>query len=337
MGGVDAPVGVYIDGLYIPRKDGQLLDLIDVQSVQVLRGPQGTLFGKNTTAGALVVTTRPPENELNGFAEARFGNYDRQDLKAAINLPLIKDRLLSKWTVGSVTRDGYQDNVTTGQDAASEDRKSAALQLSWIGSDSFIADGFAYWGDTDEVQPTTNCRWLEGTSFNGEDSLFGNRIFPGDLVPVDAYNDNDNQVLPGFRAQSAVYEDACRRSQRLNKDYETTTNFRINYELENLLLGLTLEWELSPNLSLKSITGYGDQEKGGNFGNPDNDVGELPISARFRKDSAPSDREHYSQEFQLIGTAFNDRLDYTLGLFAMKEDIDDGTDFQSGWASMPTR
>ncbi len=330
---VDAPVGVYIDGLYIPRKDGQLLDLIDVQSVQVLRGPQGTLFGKNTTAGALVVTTRPPENELNGFAEARFGNYDRQDLKAAINLPLIKDKLLSKWTLGSVSRDGYQDNITTGQDAASEDRKSAALQLSWIGSDSFTADGFVYWGDTDEVQPTTNCRWLEGTSFNGEDSLFGNRIFPGDLEPVDAYNNNDTPVMPGFRAQSEVYEDACRRSQQLNKDYKATTNFRINYELENLLLGLTLEWELAPDLILKSITGYGDQEKGGNFGNPDNDVTHLPISARYRIDAAPSDREHYSQEFQLIGSAFDDRLDYTFGLFAMKEDIDDGTDFQSSWAS----
>jgi outer membrane receptor protein involved in Fe transport len=330
---IDAPVGVYVDGLYIPRKDGQLLDLIDVQSVQVLRGPQGTLFGKNTTAGALVVTTRPPENELNGFVEARLGNYDRQDLKASINIPLVKDKLLSKWTVGSVSRDGYQRNVTTGQEPASEDRKSAALQLSWIGTDTFTADGFAYWGDTDEIQPTTNCRWMERSSYNGEDSLFGNRIFPGDLIPVDAYNDDDNPVAAGYRAQSEIYEEACLRSQRLNRDYKSTTNYRINYELENLLLGLTLEWELSPDLVLKSITGYGDQEKSGNFGNPDNDVTELPISARFRIDSAPSDREHYSQELQLIGSALDNRLDYTLGLFAMKEEIDDGTDFQSGWSS----
>jgi len=330
---VDAPVGVYIDGLYIPRKDGQLLDLIDVQSVQVLRGPQGTLFGKNTTAGALVVTTVAPEPELSGFAEVRLGNYNRQDFKGAINVPLIEDKLLSKVTLGTVNRDGYQHNITTGQDAASEDRKSAALQLSWVGSERFTASGFAYWGDTDEVQPTTNCRWMERSSFNGEVSLFVNRIWPGDLIPVDAYNDNDTPVRDGFVAQSRVMEEACRESERLTEDYKTTTNFDINYQLENLLLGVTLEWEISDDLSLKSITGYGDQEKAGNFGNPDNDASALPISSRFRKDGSPSVREHYSQEFQLIGSAFDDRLDYTFGLYAMQEDIDDGTDFQTGWAS----
>jgi outer membrane receptor protein involved in Fe transport len=99
---VDGPVGVYVDGLYLPRRDGQLLDLIDVQSVQVLRGPQGTLFGKNTTAGALIVTTNPPADTLSGFAEGRVGNYDRQDLRASINIPLIEGKLLSKLTLGSV-------------------------------------------------------------------------------------------------------------------------------------------------------------------------------------------------------------------------------------------
>ena len=92
---VDAPVGVYIDGLYIPRKDGQLLDLLDVQSVQVLRGPQGTLFGKNTTAGAIVLTTNGPETEFNGFVDVRLGNFNRQDLKATVNVPLIEETLLS--------------------------------------------------------------------------------------------------------------------------------------------------------------------------------------------------------------------------------------------------
>ena len=71
---IDGPVGVYLDGLYLPRRDGQLLDLIDVQSVQVLRGPQGTLFGKNTTAGALLVTTNPPAD----YAQRIHRWQDRQ-------------------------------------------------------------------------------------------------------------------------------------------------------------------------------------------------------------------------------------------------------------------
>ncbi|TDG15326.1 hypothetical protein E2F43_03580 [Seongchinamella unica] len=326
---VDAPVGVYIDGLYIPRKDGQLLDLLDVQSVQVLRGPQGTLFGKNTTAGAIVLTTNGPEAEFGGFVDARLGNYDRQDLKATVNVPLVGDTLLSKVTLGSISRDGYQKNVTTGQREASEDRKSAALQLRWLPGDSFSLDALAYYGDTDEVQPATNCRFMVGSSYQGEDSLFGNRIFPGDLIPVDAYNNDATPVRDGFIAQSKVFGDACARSRALDDDYRTTSEHRINFKLENLLLGLTVEWEISEDLSFKSITGYGDQEKSGNFGNPDNEVTELVISSRYRAGSTSSDRKHISQELQLNGTAFDDRFTYTAGLFAMNEDIDDGTDTSS--------
>ncbi|MGI9287930.1 MAG: TonB-dependent receptor [Pseudomonadales bacterium] len=123
---IDGPVGVYLDGLYLPRKDGQLLDIVDVQSVQVLRGPQGTLFGKNTTGGALLVSTRGPEDELGGYVETRVGNFDRFDGKATINLPLIADTLLSKLTLASIRRGGYMDNIVTGQNSASEDRRSAA-------------------------------------------------------------------------------------------------------------------------------------------------------------------------------------------------------------------
>ncbi len=327
---IDAPVGVYIDGLYIPRKDGQLLDLLDVQSVQVLRGPQGTLFGKNTTAGAIVLTTNGPEPEFNGFVDVRLGNFNRQDLKATVNVPLVGETLLSKVTLGSISRDGYQKNVTTGQEEATEDRKSAALQLTWLPSDSFSLDALAYYGDTDEVQPATNCRFMVGSSYQGEDSLFGNRVFPGDLIPVDAYNNNDTPVREGFVAQSKVFEDGCGRSAALDKDQRTTSEHRINFKLENLLLGLTMEWEINDNLSLKSITGYGDQEKSGNFGNPDNEVTDEVISSRYRAGSTFSDRQHFSQELQLNGTAFDDRFTYTAGLFAMQEDIDDGTDTQSG-------
>ncbi|MCX2974122.1 TonB-dependent receptor [Halieaceae bacterium IMCC8485] len=327
---VDAPVGVYIDGLYIPRKDGQLLDLLDTQSIQVLRGPQGTLFGKNTTAGAIVITTNGPEADFGGFVDVRVGNYDRQDLKATVSVPLIDQTLLSKITLGSISREGYQRNINTGQRAASEDRKSAALQLTWLPSDSFSMDALAYYGKTDEVQPTTNCRFMVGSSFNGEDSLFGNRIFPGDTVPVDAYDDNDTPLREGHVAQSPILEAGCARSNAQNKDYRSISEHRINFELDNLLLGLTLEWEISNDLSFKSITGYGDQEKSGNFGNPDNDVTDEVISARYRVGDTSSKRKHLSQEFQLNGTAFDDRFTYTAGLFAMKEDIDDGTDTSSG-------
>ncbi len=327
---VDSPVGVYLDGLYIPRKDGQLLDLIDIQSVQVLRGPQGTLFGKNTTGGALLVTTQPPEETLSGFIDGRIGNFNRLDLRASLNVPLIDDTLYSKITLGSVGRDGYQKNITTGQEPGSEDRQSAALQLRWLPSESVSVDTLVYYGDVDEIQPSTNCRYMFNSSFNGEDSLLGNRINPGDLVPVDAFDDNDTPLRPGYAEQSPAYAEACAQSAALEKDYKVTSEIPINFILENLILGVTVEWSINDSLSLKSITGYGDQEKSGNFGNPDNDATHLPISSRYRPVGSASQRDHWSQEFQLTGSAFDDRLDYTIGLFAMREEIDDGTDQSSG-------
>jgi len=327
---VDSPVGVYLDGLYIPRKDGQLLDLIDIQSVQVLRGPQGTLFGKNTTGGALLVTTRPPEDTLSGFIDGRLGNFDRRDLRASLSVPLIDETLYSKVTLGSIKRDGYQENVTTGQEPGSENRQSAALQLRWLPADNLSVDTLAYYGDVDEVQPSTNCRYMFNSSFNGEDSLFGNRVNPGETLPVDVFDDNDTPVRDGYLDQSQVYADACARSAALEKDYKVTSDIPINFILENLVLGVTVEWGISDSLSLKSITGYGDQEKSGNFGNPDNDATHLPLSSRYRPVGTASKRDHWSQELQLVGSALDDRLDYTVGLFAMKENIDDGTDRSSG-------
>ena len=94
---------------------------------------------------------------------------------------------------------------------------------------------------------------------------------------------------------------------------------------------MTVNWDIRDDLSLKSITGYGEQKKFGNGGNPDNDATRLPISARYRK--SPSNRDQWSQEFQLNGTAFAEKLDYTFGLFGMEEDIDDGTDSQASYSS----
>jgi hypothetical protein len=206
------------------------------------------------------------------------GNYDRQDLRASINIPLIEGKLLSKLTLGSVERDGYQDNITTGQEPGSEDRKSAALQLRWqlrwFANDELMVDGFAYYGEVDEVQPSTNCSFMVDSSYNGEDSLFGNRIFPGDAIPVDAFDDlfgnrifpgdaipvdafddDDTTVVPGFVDQSQVYENACNASLAREEDYEVASELPIDFKLDNTLLGLTVEWEINDRFSLKSISG----------------------------------------------------------------------------------
>jgi len=106
----DPGVGVYVDGVYLARSVGSLLDLIDVQSVEVLRGPQGTLFGKNTIGGALNVTSRPPSNEASGHVEVQGGNFARHNFKGSFDAP-VSDTLLTSLAFASLNEDGYQKRI----------------------------------------------------------------------------------------------------------------------------------------------------------------------------------------------------------------------------------
>src|SRR5690606_2213779 len=86
-------VAIYLDGVYQGRPDGALMDFVDVGGIQVLRGPQGTLFGKNSTGGAMVVNTNRPTDQFEGDLLLRAGNYNRRDAQLTVNVPLIDDTL----------------------------------------------------------------------------------------------------------------------------------------------------------------------------------------------------------------------------------------------------
>ena len=109
----DPGVGVYLDGVYITRTVGSVLNLLDVERVEVLRGPQGTLFGKNTIGGAINVVTVKPQAELAGELDLTVGSFDRLDFRGWANLP-ISDRLFSRWSLGAFNRDGYMRRIEAG-------------------------------------------------------------------------------------------------------------------------------------------------------------------------------------------------------------------------------
>jgi iron complex outermembrane receptor protein len=110
-------VGVIIDGVYQGTSTGQLIDTFDVAQMEVNRGPQGVLQGKNTTGGSIVVTRVAPEfNELGWKVSAQLGDYDEQQLKGRINIPLVDDMLALKIAAITKERDGFYDNTTTGCD-----------------------------------------------------------------------------------------------------------------------------------------------------------------------------------------------------------------------------
>ncbi|MFT5606181.1 MAG: iron complex outermembrane receptor protein, partial [Paracoccaceae bacterium] len=167
---VDPTVGVYLDGIYLPRPDGQLLDTVDVQSIQVLRGPQGTLFGKNTTAGAMVLTLEKPHDTFEGYVEAGIGSYEQRDIKIGLNMP-VTDTLFTRLAVHTLKDDGFLKDVS-GIRTAADDRKSLLFQTRWDASDDVVVDGLLFASKTREVFPGTNC-----TLINEDKALFASGIY----------------------------------------------------------------------------------------------------------------------------------------------------------------
>ncbi len=131
----DPGVGLYIDGVYMPRSFGTLIDVLDVQQIEVLRGPQGTLFGKNTVGGAINVRSVKPRDEFEAYVMVRPGNFDSVDTRAMLNVPLIEDLLYSRWSFGSSNSEGYFDNAYL-------DRKNSDRQnLTFLGSLRLVPTG----------------------------------------------------------------------------------------------------------------------------------------------------------------------------------------------------
>ena len=128
--GIEPSVGVFIDGVYRSRSAGSIGDLVDVQRVEVLRGPQSTLFGQNASAGVISVVTQKPQFELGGFLEVGLGNYNERVLKGKVTGPLNDDLAFS--LTGSLNqRDGYFVNLTNNAKLNNRDRWDLRGQLLW--------------------------------------------------------------------------------------------------------------------------------------------------------------------------------------------------------------
>jgi outer membrane receptor protein involved in Fe transport len=133
--GLEAAVGVFVDGVYRSRSGLAMSDLIDLERIEVLRGPQGTLFGRNTSAGAISIVTRAPGFETTGFLEASLGSDDLRRLDAMVNLPL-SDRLAVRLTGSGTLRDGFFEDVLTGVTYNNRRRYNLRGQLLWRPSEA---------------------------------------------------------------------------------------------------------------------------------------------------------------------------------------------------------
>lgn len=298
---VDPTVGVYLDNIFLPRTDGQILDTIDIESIQVLRGPQGTLFGKNTTGGAMVISLAKPEDFVSGYAELGAGNYQAGNFKAGVNLPL-SDNVLTRFSVSAVRDDGYINDVREDEQYSSKNRQAGIAQLRWTPSEELLLDFLAYYGHSDETKPLA----AGDCSIVSEQALFQRGLFimfQGDTIA------NQPSTL-----RNNCEQNSFENLGDLNADLGS--NSRHEYEYENLILGMTAEWEFNTGDTLKFILSRRSAVEGPSLG-ADADAGRIDILET--SSIGDSERDSYSAELQFTGLALDDRLSYTSGLFYMDE------------------
>ncbi|MBB3048569.1 outer membrane receptor protein involved in Fe transport [Litorivivens lipolytica] len=301
---LDPGVGVYLNGIFLARQDTQLLDTVDTQSIQVLRGPQGTLFGKNNTGGAMLVNTRAANLFESEFgATVKAGNFGRQDVKLYGNLPLLEDKMATRFGISSKRFDGDIENAD-GETFGDEDRLALSLRTQWQVSDQFGMDLFAYWSRQSERSTPLNCI-LQNPEANIVQLIYPNQ--------------------PAF-------SDSCAASERAADKHEITVNSDDSIiAMQSTMLALTLTWDFF-DYEIKSISAWShqydiernDDQDGTSIHVIDNGTRALNDVLRADGEEIRDEkRDQFSQELQIVGSAFDDRLSYTVGAFASLERIDD--------------
>jgi iron complex outermembrane recepter protein len=159
--GIEGSVGVFIDGVYRSRSAAAISDLPNLQRVEVLRGPQSTLFGKNASAGVISIVTAAPKYDFGGSVEVSYGNYDAIVLKGDITGPIVADKIAFSLAGGINKRDGYGTNLADGSKTSERDRWNARAQLLIEPSENI---SFRIIGDYDKIDE--NCCFV-GNVFAG--------------------------------------------------------------------------------------------------------------------------------------------------------------------------
>lgn len=346
---LDPGVGVYVDGIYLARTVGANTDLLDVERIEVLKGPQGTLFGRNSIGGAISIVTREPGEEFGGKAEITTGRFDRLDIRGTVDLPLVTDKLLSTLTFSSTKRDGYVKRIpfpgTYVTDPLTSVPRSGTQTSDTEGGESqWTVRGKLLWKVNDSVKLTVSGDYQKGDQPGMASTLIkvlsnnGAPTFPGELFGS-VYNlciNVPNALLPsaiggniqamcGIRGTSGTSignanVDTDPSNNRLtwnnqfitgdiDKSYATGPSFS---RLQNWGLSGVLDADLTDNMSVKSITAYRKLNWAAGM-----DADGSPIT--IIEPGFTMHQQQFSEELQFSGKAFDNRLDYVFGFYYFRE------------------
>jgi len=281
----DPGVGIYMDGVYLGRMQGNNMDLGDLERVEVLRGPQGTLYGRNTIGGAINLISTKPTDELEGFVEITMGDFDRRDARASINLPLVPGKLAARVTAVTRNRDGFGTRL----DFFSGDK------IDQMGDrDSFSGRVLIDWNASDNVDVLLSFDATQSHQFGPVRKIVQfNESFLASLLNI--------FVEPDYGDAFLTDSDFTSYSNQLNVN---------NVDVQGV--SLTVDWDIGV-WALKSITSYRDMEIL-NGVDPDGSI----YTVADQRDEMTQDQ--FSQEFQFSGLAFDQRLNWVTGLYYFEED-----------------
>ncbi len=294
----DPGVGIYVDGVYIARSIGGMMDLADVKRVEVLRGPQGTLYGKNTIGGAINIVTSRPDGSLNGRLKVTGGQRDHIDVEANINFPIKEDVLSGKVAVVSKNQKGYSKRIGSNLDLGDTNVDAIRAGLNWTASE----DVTVYLSfDASRIRQNGVPGTLLGT-FDSPGSLFS--LYNAVAAPlVDAMNGFPAGTL--FDDRFVTGDPALSNGTGPTKDENNTWGLSAN-----------INWAINDNLTLKSITAYRRMDA---VIQTDIDYSPFPV---IHTDEVQHQKQ-FSQEFQLGGNAADGKLSWLLGGYYFNEKVND--------------
>ncbi len=165
--GFEPGVGLYVDDIYMARPQGGVLDVFDVERIEVLRGPQGTLYGKNTIGGAVKYVTKRLTGEPELSISGALGSYNQRDIKIAGQMPLIENKLLLGASIAQFERDGFGEFLLNGDDNYNKDVTAARVSLEFIPTDNLLVRFSA-----DKTNDNSNAKG-------------GHRMTPSQLLPLE--------------------------------------------------------------------------------------------------------------------------------------------------------
>lgn len=305
-------VGLYIDDIYYPRSTGSLMNLGDVQRVEVLRGPQGTLFGRNNTGGAIRYFRNTPGREFEAEGKVTLGSFQRKDASLLLNAPL-GEKAAFRGQVATFNRDGYVKVIGTNRRLGGEDEFAARGALRFEPTDNLTIDlTYAYSRGHNDGDATL----VRGTGTAGPSvapynlylaSIGQSAIVANDprWVSADGRSNFSRCILDAVATIPANFGTAVTQIPNTLATGTFCDEFR---KTENKFASGSLTWKINDNLTFKSLTGWQD-----GFDRDEGDYGLFGASTNRVRNTMNS----VSQEFQLTGAY--DRLDWVVGLYYFHE------------------